>query len=242
MKKLLRTLATIATIGLTSVLMAAPVAAQGYPQLQIDRIWNQGALKVGDTNVFRANVRNSSQIAPARGRIKVVLNILDPDQKKSTYEASILNLGPNGAQAVAFHNVKLSKPGAYIVTAIADPDAEFTRGTHYPTKSNERTETFTVGAPNDAGVYRLIVTVKQKGTGANGMRVAVKTADGQELAWRQTTLTGQAQFPRLAPSPHGKPYTIEVKRLANVLATKTFAMPAKDAQFEINLDAATRKN
>ncbi|MGH6886654.1 MAG: hypothetical protein ACREGK_11350 [Geminicoccales bacterium] len=100
------------------VLCPASAIAQPQPQLQVARIWNQGALEVGEANTFRANIRNSSQSTPARGRIKVVLEILDPDQKKSSYEASILNLGPNGAQAVAFNKVKLTKRGAYIVTVI----------------------------------------------------------------------------------------------------------------------------
>ena len=203
------------------------------PHLQVARIWNQGALTAGATNVFRANIRNASQTTPARGRIKVVLNLLDPDQKRSSHEASILNLGPNGSQAVAFHNVTLPKPGAYIVTVVVDPDQEFGR---YPSKSNERTQTFTAGAASDAGTYRLIVHVTENGRGVNGVRVAVKTANGQELAWRNTPVTGQAQFPRLAPSPKDKPYTIEVKRFADVLATRRFAMPAADAIYEVKVD------
>jgi len=229
---------TVRTYVLTAaVLMTGAGAAPAQPlspHLQVARIWNQGPLVVGESNVFRANIRNASTNNPARGRIKVVLEILDPDQKRSSYETSFLNLGPNGDRAVAFPNVKLPKPGAYIVTVTVDPDQEFGR---YPTKSNTRTETFTVGAANDAGVHTLIVTVREAGgRPVNGVRVAVKTSDGQELAWRNTTLTGQAQFPRLAPSPKDKPYTIEVKRVAEVLATKPFAMPAADAAYEVRLD------
>ncbi len=222
--------------GVVLMMSAASAPAQPLsPHLQVARIWNQGPLSVGESNIFRANIRNASTNNPARGRIKVVLEVLDPDQKRSSYETSILNLGPNGAQAVAFQKVKLPKPGAYIVTVIVDPGEEFGR---YPTKSNRRTETFTVGAANDAGVHRLIVTVKNRnGRPVNAVRVAVKTSDGQELAWRNTTGNGQAQFPRLAPSPKDKPYTIEVKRLAEVLATKRFAMPAADSLYEITIGA-----
>lgn len=215
---------------------AAAAAAQPQsPHLQVGRIWTQGSLTVGDSNVFRADIRNASPMYPARGTVKVVMEMLDPDQKKSTYEASFLNLGPNGSRSVAFQNVRLPKPGAYIVTVTVDPDQEFGR---YPTRSNSRTETFTVGAAKDAGVHTLTVAVKDgDGRPVNGVRVAVKTSEGQEIAWRNTNVTGQAQFPRLAPSPKNKPYTIEVKRLAEVLATKQFAMPAADAAYEIKLDA-----
>lgn len=213
-----------------------PVPASGAPQLRVTAIANQGALRVG-ANTFRVTVANGSY-SDAAERVPVVLEILDPDQVKSEFRTEIRYIGPgqNSNQPAWFRNVTLAKPGPHTITAIVDPNGEFanTKG-QYLNDSNKRTQIFTV--PGRAEAYRLNIAVKNANNSvANGLRVSIKTQDGQELFWKMTSGNGQADFQKLAPSPMHKPYTIEVRKAANIVHTQTFEMPKQDTILNIRLN------
>lgn len=228
----MRAAAAIAA-GVIATGTAGTAAAQGAPQLRISAIANQGALKVG-MNTFRVNVQNSSHATPAKGPVTVTLEVLDPQQKKTEYTVTLNGVpaGQNSYQPAWFRTVAMDKPGAYTISAIVDPEKRHAHA--YPNDGNRRTQVFTVGG--DTAAHRLIVTVKNaNGTVANGLRVSLKSHTGQELFWKFTAGVGQADFPKVAPSPDGKPYTILVTAAALVKATQPFTMPAKDEILAIHL-------
>lgn len=212
---------------------ASPAWAQYSAQLQIARIFHNGPLTPG-ANTFRVTVRNSSQRTPtpAREPVIVTLVVLDPDQKRSEYEAKItLGIGANGDQTAAFPNVMLHKPGAHTVTASAYVP---TRPGEAVIKTQDRTEVFNVGGAQAAAANQLTVLVKRNSAPANRYRVALRV-DNREIDWKMTGGTGEARFPRVAPSPDGKPYTIEVKNGAQVVGTFEYLMPAQAATHEVTV-------
>jgi hypothetical protein len=229
---MIRKTAMIVAAGLVLAALPAPAAAQpSQAQLQVSRITHNGPLVVG-ANTFRVTVRNSSQTSPAKGPVKVKLIVLDPQQKATEYEAVLrTGVGSNSDQTAAFPNVSLPKAGAYTLTAIADPDQQIRR---YTTKTNERTEVFTVGEPATATHGQLLVIVKnEKGNRVSAARVSLK-ADGREIDWKRTGGTGEARFPKVAASPGHKPYVVEV-RLGTAVHTFEYVMPGKDSLFEVTI-------
>jgi hypothetical protein len=211
-----------------------PPVLEQRPQLRIAALVNQGALRVG-ANRFRVSVQNSNQSTSAEGPVKVVLEVLDPYQVKTEYTVTINRVpaGQDSTQPAWFNNVTLAKAGAHTITAIVDPDGVYSPN-GYPGNTNRRTQVFTV--PGAATAYRLLITIRNANNSvANGLRVAIKTAEGQELFWKNTAGNGQAEFPALAPSPADKPYTIEVKKVAQIVHTQTFQMPATNSLVDIKL-------
>jgi hypothetical protein len=231
-----RSLVIVAVVAAAVSFAGSPRAEQGRPQLRIAAIANQGALKVG-ANTFRVSVQNSSQTTSAQGPVAVKLEILDPQQVKTEYTVTLNNGVPSGQDSTHpawFRNVTLAHAGPHTVTAIVDPDGQFAPGGTYTNQTNRRTQIFTV--PGKASAYRLTITVKNANDSvANGLRVAIKTADGQELFWKMTAGTGRAEFPALAPSPADKPYMIVVTKAALTVHTQTFQMPATNALLDIKL-------
>jgi hypothetical protein len=213
---------------------AAPALAQYNAQLQIARIFHNGPLKVGG-NTFRVTVRNSSATAPTPYREPVVVKliVLDPDQKRSEYEATIVTgIGTNGDQTAGFPNVQIKKPGAHTVTAYAQVPPKPGRA---DIRSTDRTEVFNVGGAAAAATNQLTVLVKTANNSPSArFRVALRV-DNREIDWKMTGGTGEARFPRVAASPAGKPYTIEVKRGAKVVASFEYEMPAQASTFEANV-------
>jgi hypothetical protein len=216
------------------VVGAVPVAAQPAASLSISRIFHNGPLKAG-ANTFRVTVRNTSQTKPINPRedVLVTLLVLDAMQHQTKYEARITSgIGTSGDQTAAFPNVMLHAPGPYTVTARAT--TVFAAG-QLNAVAPDRTEVFTVGGAQVAA-GRLLVTVKNaNGSFANGLRVSVRTADGQELLWKMSAGSGQADFAKVAPSPAGKPYTVLVTTGAITKATQQVQMPAQDHVLNIQL-------
>jgi hypothetical protein len=220
---------------LAGLLFAAPMEALAQPSLTVSRIFNSGPLEVGE-NTIRVTVRNGSQTTPAKGPVKVKLIVLDPSKSSAEYEGGIpTGVGSNGSQTVSIGGVAMPKPGAYTITAIVDPDQQFRR---YPTKQNERTEVLTVAGAHAAaaGPFQLLVIVKnQNDTRVNAARVSLR-ADGRELDWKRTGGTGEARFPKVVPSPAGKPYVIEVVATPGKAPERfEYLMPGQDAVFEAKL-------
>ncbi|MEZ5416738.1 MAG: hypothetical protein R2708_05275 [Vicinamibacterales bacterium] len=197
---------------------ALPALAQSNAQLQVARIFHNGPLKTG-TNTFRVTVRNSSQTAPTpfREPVVVTLIVLDPDQQRSQYEATIPSgIGTNGSQTAAFPNVQLHKTGSHTVTAYARVPPKSGRP---DIKSADRSEVFNVGGAKAAAANQLTVLVKTPNNSPSSrFRVALRV-DNREIDWKMTGGTGEARFPRVAPSPDGKPYTIEVKAGSKVVGS-----------------------
>ncbi len=241
---------------------AAPLAAQPglAPSLSISRITHNGALKQGAPATFRVTVQNTSQRVPTPSGepVLVKLVVLDPDQKRVEYDTQTRGIGPRGNGNAAFANVALDKPGTYtVISYAAMPDKPGRKEIRSP----DRTQTFNVAAvannvanaapPKDAGnggheavtntaavggQFDLNVALTNaRGQRANGLRVILKTADGQELGRRNSNGSGEARFPKLAPSPADKPYVIEVRRGARVIATEKYLMPATASTFAIRL-------
>jgi hypothetical protein len=225
-------------LGATFVAAAPALSyAQGGPQLEVTAIANQGALKIGN-NTFRVTAHNGSQTHPATGTVTVKLEVLDPMQNKTEYTATIaggIGTGADGSKPALFKQVAMPHPGAYTLTAVVDPNRQFSP-LEYDRK--KRTQVFTVPAGGTAAqAANLTVVVKNQNQATqNGLRVALKTQAGQELFWKMTAGTGQAVFPKIAPSPAGKPYTIEVKRANVVLGSFEYAMPATDQIFNVQVN------
>jgi sarcosine oxidase gamma subunit len=217
------------------VFAASPAIAQPAASLSIARIFHNGALQAGN-NTFRVTVRNTSSTKPIlpREEVIVTLLVLDAQQKETTYEAKVTSgIGTNGDQTAAFPNVVLSAPGAYTVTARARTNFAAGRANAV---APDKTEVFNVGGAQADAANQLLVLVKRQATNVpvGGVRVSAKV-DGREIDWKQTTSAGEARFMRLAPSPEGKPYLIEVKLGANVLGTFDYLMPAQASTFEVTV-------
>jgi hypothetical protein len=219
-----------------TVMAASPARAQfsgthAYPSLTVARIFHNGPLQVG-ANTIRITVRNANQIAPTPHGEPVVVKVivLDPDQHRSEYQAQIGGgIGINADQTAAVPGVMLSKPGSYTVTAQASLPPQAGRP---DIKSPEKTEVFAVGGAQASAANQLTVLVRrQNNLPVGGVRVSLK-ADNRELDWKQTTSAGEARFLRVAPSPDGKPYVIEVKFGNQVLGAFDYLMAAQASTFE----------
>lgn len=218
-----------------AVFAALPASAQPSAALSISRIFHNGPLKVGD-NTFRVTVRNGTQTAPtpAREPVIVKLIVLDPQQNRSEFEATIPGgIGANGSQTAAFPNVMLHKPGPHTVTASAYVPPRPGRA---DIRAADKSEVFNVGGAQADAANQLLVLVRRQtnGTAVANVRVSLK-ADNREIDWKQTGGTGEARFPRVAPSPHGKPYVIEVKAANNVIGTFEYLMPDQASTFEVKV-------
>jgi hypothetical protein len=230
-----KTLFALALAGIT--LATSPASAQfvgnnAYPILTVARIFHNGPLQAG-SNTLRVTVRNGNQIAPTpHGEpVLVTLIVLDPDQRRSEYQGQIAGgIGINASQTAAIPGVTLSKAGSYTITARASLPAQAGRP---DIKSPDRTDVFAVGGASSAAANQLIVQVRREGTNmpVGGVRVSLK-ADNRELDWKQTTSAGEARFTRVAPSPAGKTYVIEVKSGNQVLGAFDYSMPGQAAVFE----------
>lgn len=211
-------------------------AQQGNASLNIARIYHDGALARGNTTTFRVTVRNGNQrvATPSGEAVRIVLAVLDPAGKRVEYEGKIATgIGPNGSQTGAIADVSTPVEGTYTMIAWAELPPKTGRA---PIRAADRTETFTVGAPAVAGQFDLnVVITDSRGVRANGLRVTLSTYDGQELAWKNSAGNGEARFPKLAPSPAGKPYVIEVRRGVQVLAREQYLMPAQTSAFDVKL-------
>ena len=228
------------TLGATAVALAAvaglpsvPAAAQpGGAALRISRIATSGPPRAGE-NTFRVTVRNGSTTRPTPPGepVLVKLTVRDPAQKEVEYRGEIRGgIGSNGSQTAAVSGVKLAEPGAYTVTAVAYLPARAGRS---PIESPAKTQVFNLGGAAAAASYQLTVLARnQRNVPAHGVRVALKTADGRELDWKRAGGTGEARFPAVAPSPGGRPYTIEIRSGARVVGRFEFAMPAQNAVYE----------
>jgi surface-anchored protein len=228
---------TLAIAVAATAIAAWPARAQFagnnmYPILTIARIFHNGPLQMG-SNTLRITVRNGNQVAPTpQGEPVVVkLIVLDPDQHRSEYQSQIPSgIGINSDQTAAIQGVTFSKPGSYTVTAQASLPPQAGRP---DIKSPDRTEVFAVGGAQAAAANQLIVQVRRQATNmpVGGVRVSLK-ADNRELDWKQTTSAGEARFTRVAPSPAGKTYVIEVKFGNQMLGAFDYSMPAQAAVFE----------
>jgi len=219
-----------------TILAAPALSAQpNVASLNIARIYHDGPLTAGTSATFRVTVRNGNQrvATPSKEPVVVVLAVRDPNQKLTTFTASIPGgVGANGSQTVAIPDVPIYMRGAHTVTAYAEVAPQQGRAN---IRSADRTETFAVGAAvnaalggtADVGTYDLTITLSNgQGQQVNGLRVTLATRDGQEIGWKNSAGNGEARFPKLAPSPADKPYKVEVRRGAQVLATTDVRMPA----------------
>jgi hypothetical protein len=226
-------------LGFLALALAAssiPAIAQPSAALNIARIFHIGPLKVGN-NTFRVTVRNGSSTGPIqRGEDVIVkLIVLDPNQQRSEYEARITTgIGTNGDQTAAFPNVMLHAAGPHTVTAGATTNFAPGRANAV---ARDRTQVFNVGGAQADAANQLTVLVKRtsNNTPVANVRVSLK-ADNRELDWKQTGGTGEARFPRVAPSPDGRPYTIEVRAANNLIGTFEYAMPAQASVFEAKVN------
>jgi hypothetical protein len=217
------------------VFAARPAGAQPAASLTVARVFHNGPLQVGN-NTLRVTVRNTSPTKPILMNEVVIVKllVLDPAQQETTYEGRITTgIGANGDQTVAIPNVALNAPGSHTITVRATTD--FTGGRPNAV-SSDKTQVFNVGGAQAAGANQLIVMVRRQTTNVpvGGVRVSAKV-DGREIDWKQTTSAGEARFTRLAPSPDGKPYQIEVKLGATVLGTFDYLMPAQASTFEVTV-------
>lgn len=227
---------TLAVV-LASLAISPTAAAQpNTANLNIARIYHDGPILEGKPATFRVTVRNGNQrvATPSREPVVIKLIVLDPAQKRTEHEARIASgIGANGSQTGAVAAVPIYMKGTYTVTAYAEVPPQPGRA---PIRSPDRTETFTVGAEGTEGQFALnVVLTTQRGLRAGGLRVTLLTADGQELGWKTSTGNGEANFQKLAPSPAGKPYVVEVRRGALVLAKHEYLLPASTSTFDIRL-------
>ena len=125
----------------------------------------------------------------------------------------------------------LHKPGPHTVTASAYVPPRSGRA---DIKAQDRTEVFNVGGAQAAAANQLTVLVKRANGPANRYRGALKV-DNREIDWKMTGGTGEARFPRVAPSPGGKPYIVEVRNGAKVVGTFEYLMPAEAATYEVSV-------
>ncbi len=215
-------------------LSTLPAAAQPAASLRIARIFHNGPLTPG-TNTFRVTVRNTSSTRPIlpREAVIVTLVVLDAKQKETKYEATVTTgIGTNGDATAAFPNVQLPAPGPYTVTARATTNFAAGRANAV---APDQTEVFNVGgARADATNQLLVLVKKENGMPGSNLRVALK-ANGRELDWKNTGGTGEARFPKVAPSAHGQAYEIEVKQANKVLATVNYTMPDNAATYEVKV-------
>jgi hypothetical protein len=163
--------------------------------------------------------------------VKII--VLDPDHHRSEYDATIQGgIGSNGSQTAAFSNVNLTKPGPHTVTATAYVPPRPGRA---DIKAPEKSEVFNVGGAQAAAAHELLIRVKKPNNVPVGnVRVSLK-ADNREIDWKQTNGAGEARFNRVAPSPDGKPYVLEVRFGAQVLTTLDYTMPAQAATYEVTV-------
>lgn len=225
-------------LGLATLAFLVPATsalAQPAASLTIARIFHNGPLQVGN-NTFRVTVRNTSSTKPIlpREEVIVTLLVLDAKQKATSYEARITTgIGTNGDQTAAFPDVALGAPGPHTITARATTNFAAGRANAV---APDRTEVFNVGGAQAAAANQLLVLVRRQANNmpVGNVRVSLKV-DDRELDWKQTTSAGEARFTRVAPSPQGKPYVIEVKFANNVLGTFDYLMPAQASTFEVKV-------
>ncbi len=227
----------LAALALSAATLPVVGAAQpSTANLNIARIYHDGPLTEGKPATFRVTVRNGNQrlATPSQEPVIIKLIVLDPAQKRTELEGKIANgVGANGSQTGVVADVPIYMKGTYTLTAYAEVPPKAGRAI---IRSPDRTETFTVGAASADGQFDLnVVLTNQRGIRAGGLRVTLFTADGQELGWKTSTGNGEAKFPKLAPSPAGKPYRVEVRRGAQLLAKHEYLMPAQTSAFDIRL-------
>jgi len=243
MQPLLRTamLAAAAMLATTSTTLSAQ---PNVASLTIARIYHDGPLTAGVPATFRVTVRNGNQRVPTPSRepVVVTLTVRDPNQKVTTHTATIAGgIGANGSQNVAIPDVPISMRGTYTVTAFAEVPPQSGRA---PIRSPDRTETFPAGAAVTTGLsgeapatsYELTVAITNaRGLPANGLRVSLNTADGQEIGWKTSSGSGEARFPKLAPSPANKAYKLLVRNGAQVLVSQDVIMPNRASTIAVNV-------